>query len=515
MKRVYNFHPYVFTLVSVLYVYLLAQVVSPYRQFFTVLLVLTAILAGLSFLIERFIRNRYWTGIALTVFTLSLFAPREVFYLIGGTLAVSIGLLFVALKILKKPFRITYTALLFDILSLLFLALFLSGVFVKSLYQPFRSVSWHEYRSQIAAIQQPPAQPLTPSQNPLPDIYFIVLDAYGRNDILQRYYGFDNREITDFLTQRGFLVPDHSRSNYPKTVLSVPSTLNMQFTQAFTASFADSPLWWVMQPFVDYNRVRSTLESAGYQTVAIATDWQITNNTTADIYLHPKPFRIGGFSAFYVSYTPLRIFIPLLQKFAFFPTVETHRDLTNYIFDTLADLPSTDAPKFVFAHVVAPHPPFVFDAQGNPVDPGYTFSFNDASDFPGSAEDYRNGYTEQVQFVNARLETTIDAILTNSSVPPIIILTADHGPGMFTDFTSAENTCLDERFSIFMALYLPGANPEAIPDDITSVNIFRIVLNEYLGTDFPLLPNRQYYMQPSGIYHLDDVTDRVDTPCFP
>jgi len=513
MKRIYNFHPYVFTLVSVLYVYLLAQVVSPYRQFLTVLLVLTAILGGLSFPVNHFIKNRYWSGVVLTALALSLFTPREIFYLVGGTLAVSAGVLFIILKILKKPFKIVYTALLFDILSLLFLALFLSGVFVESLYRPFNTVDWANYREQIADVQQPPAQPVSPSQNPLPDIYFIVLDAYGRNDVLQRYYAFDNHEITDFLTRRGFFVPEHSRSNYPKTVLSVPSMLNMQFTQEFTTSFADSPLWWVMKPLVDHNRVRTILESAGYQTIAIATDWQITNNTTADIYLSPKPFYIGGFSAFYVSYTPLRIFIPLLRQFAFFPTVEAHRDLTNYIFDTLADLPPTQSPKFIFAHAVVPHPPFVFDAQGNPVDPGYAFSFNDANDFPGSSKDYRTGYIEQVQFVNARLETTVDAILQNSTVPPVIIITADHGPGMFTDFTSAENTCLNERFSIFMALYLPGADPAAIPDDITSVNIFRIVLNTYLGTDLPLLPNQQYYMQPSSFYRLQDVTRQVDVPC--
>ena len=39
----------------------------------------------------------------------------------------------------------------------------------------------------------------------------------------------DNSEFTDSLNQRGFYVAERSNSNYPTTVLSVASTLEMNY----------------------------------------------------------------------------------------------------------------------------------------------------------------------------------------------------------------------------------------------------------------------------------------------
>ena len=65
--------------------------------------------------------------------------------------------------------------------------------------------------------------------NSKPDIYYIVLDGYGREDILNEYYAYDNSEFLENLAKRGFAVPHQARSNYPKTVLSISSTLNMDY----------------------------------------------------------------------------------------------------------------------------------------------------------------------------------------------------------------------------------------------------------------------------------------------
>jgi hypothetical protein len=48
---------------------------------------------------------------------------------------------------------------------------------------------------------------------------------------------------------------------------------------------------------------------------------------------------------------------------------EALRRRINYIFDHLADPPANDQPQFVFAHIAAPHPPFVFNSKGEPTVP--------------------------------------------------------------------------------------------------------------------------------------------------
>jgi len=66
---------------------------------------------------------------------------------------------------------------------------------------------------------------LSPGQ-PAPDIYYIVLDAYARTDVLQQVYGIDNHAFLSNLQELGFQIVPCSRSNYNETILPLllPST---------------------------------------------------------------------------------------------------------------------------------------------------------------------------------------------------------------------------------------------------------------------------------------------------
>jgi len=44
------------------------------------------------------------------------------------------------------------------------------------------------------------------TDRPRPDIYYIVLDGYGRSDRLEEYFGYDNSAFTAALAERGFHV---------------------------------------------------------------------------------------------------------------------------------------------------------------------------------------------------------------------------------------------------------------------------------------------------------------------
>ena len=92
-------------------------------------------------------------------------------------------------------------------------------------------------------------------------------------------------------------------------------------------------------------------------------------------------------------------------------------------------------PKLVFAHIVSPHPPFVFDENGQALEPSSPYSMNDGDDYKGTLEEYRAGYPGQVRFVNRQLQQVVDALLAQSEAPPLIIIQGDHGPGMSLDRT--------------------------------------------------------------------------------
>ncbi len=67
----------------------------------------------------------------------------------------------------------------------------------------------------------------------LPNIYYIILDGYARDDVLQEYFDFDNRPFVKELEKRGFYVARQSTSNYMLTFLSLTSSLDMRYLDMY------------------------------------------------------------------------------------------------------------------------------------------------------------------------------------------------------------------------------------------------------------------------------------------
>lgn len=442
---------------------------------------------------------------ALYLFVLTFFTSSEYFNAIAILLILSSFVLTVLQFIRKKKLigieRLLYIASVIPLLSALVVSLRAAPYYLE--------VNWNEY---IPSLPNPADKIIQPPRLPdtLPDIYYIVLDGYGRQDIINQYYGYDNTPFIEALQDRGFIVPVNIHSNYAKTVSSIASTLNMNYTSEFIGGAEESIFWWLSKPFIEHSLVQITLEEIGYKSVAIATDWDITNNLSADLFIKPTPIHLTDYEGYLFEKSMLHFTYPWVNKLIFLPTHDTHRDLIHFSFEELSNIAKDPDPTFVFAHIVAAHPPFVFDKNGNEITPGYKFTFNDASDFPGTKEEYRIGYTGQIQYINRLIEDMVDEILARSETPPIIILQADHGPGLQTDFTSAENTCLQERFSIFAAYHLPNYDPQTIPDDLTPINLFRLIFNEYFSTELPLLENSSFYPnKPIYVYEGEDITARL------
>jgi hypothetical protein len=273
----------------------------------------------------------------------------------------------------------------------------------------------------------------------------------------------------------------------------------------------DSYLWWPLQGTFTHNQTRAFLEGQGYQTVSMATNWDFTTLTDTDTYIPAYPVMLNKFEELFIGQTNLSRVNSLGDFGIALPTYRTLRRVVLHEFEQLQKIPTLPSPKFVFVHIVSPHAPFVFDAQGNSITPDYAFTFSE--DFLASASKYRKGYLEQLEYINHKVLESVDAILESSSTPPIIVIQGDHGPGVFIDYRSADNSCLYERFSILNAYYLPGVARSTVPEDITPVNTFRVIFNEYFSTDLELLPNRQYFSPSSAIYQFEDVTDHIEDRC--
>ncbi|MCK4472467.1 MAG: sulfatase-like hydrolase/transferase, partial [Anaerolineae bacterium] len=333
------------------------------------------------------------------------------------------------------------------------------------------------------------------------DIYYIIVDAYARADILEEVYHFDNSEFLSYLAEKGFYVADKSVTNYPQTSLSLASSLNFMYLDGLAGQMGtETDNRQPLHVMIKNNKVFQYLRNHGYTFLAFSSGYGATEITNADIYMEPpKQWDISEFQEALITLTPLSVF-----RKTFF---DARRDRVTYAFDHIADATQVDGPTFAFVHVQVPHWPFIFDADGRPVEPHNGIGMRGDYEY----DEFIEGYKNQLIFVNRRLQNAIDEILPRASDLPIIIIQSDHGPDAKLDYGGwrIEKTYLPERMSIFNAYYFPDQNYEALYESITPVNTFRVIFNNYFGADYELLGDRSYFASWSHPYLFTDVTDEM------
>jgi hypothetical protein len=340
----------------------------------------------------------------------------------------------------------------------------------------------------------------------LPDIYYIVMDGYTGKEILKEIFDVDNTDFYTFLREKGFHVPERTYSNYCQTVYSVAATLNMCYITDLGNYDRDSRDRMPVSGKLRENAVVRFLKGAGYTIAAFSSGYLHTNLKNTDFFFNPT----GAMSEFENILLTTTMF-PLTQG-EDNPSFAKHRRRVTYILDKITRLDEVPSPKFVFAHVISPHPPFIFTADGEPTLQSDYFHMCDGSHYMtsrgGGLENYIDGYRGQITYITKLLKVTVQKILDHDPEhPPVIIFQADHGSGSGLSWESLEKTNIKERFSILNVYYFPGYENKDLYKIESPVNTFRVVFNTYFGTRFPLLPNRHYYAQWSRPHDYKDVTE--------
>ena len=314
-----------------------------------------------------------------------------------------------------------------------------------------------------------------------PDIYYIILDMYSSHRTLSLYYNYDNTWFIDGLRQLGFHVNNNSHSNYPCTFPSLASSLNM----TYISSNAD------LGSLIDHNVVCKFFHRNNYQVINVNSYTHVSQG------IYPEACKTYGkyfkrslkqflciFFTFF-SYLKVKTFLLYLPQLTLF---EYHRQ-RQVVFNQLAQLKNTTqntSPKFVFCHILCPHPPFVFDEHGNL--PKNVFH-----------ETFEKNYPQQVAFISKRILAVIKEILKNNPTKPIIILQGDHGAirdGIFLSQKSAYEqlpiNLIKQAFSHINAWHIPNGNKSLVQLSQSPVNNFRLLLNHYFKTNLRILENHSF-----------------------
>jgi hypothetical protein len=480
------------------------------------ILLLSASLAML--LIKYFIRDWHRAQFIVLMMPVTLIVYRSAHSLLktnfppqatslGIGLMLPLGLLYAILvsrklwKHIQNPARLTSY---FSLLSVILLGLQV-GRLGEDSYHSFTSID----SSQGTTI------PVTGNdfeleEGSLPDIYVIVLDGYARQDVLQNIYKHDNSEFIAGLERRGFYVANGSHSNYVQTPYTMASFWNLDYLPTWNSSYEYEK--YLYKP-IQNNRAFQALDQIGYTTVSLAGDMHYTEIKDADVYLS-KFLPLNNFETYLLMDSPLEPLSNIFKLDIPVSSYETHRQRVLYQLDTLKKIPADiSGPKIVYAHILAPHPPFVFNQNGDARELQIPFTLADGTEFQGGREEYLNGYREQVKFVNQEIMEVIDDILAKSKTPPVIVMMGDHGPASMFGWKFENPGCIWERTSNLYAILLPGhQNDGIVYPSITPVNTFRVIFNTYFGTELPLLEDNSYMMvwhEPTKKMDITNATDSL------
>jgi hypothetical protein len=315
-----------------------------------------------------------------------------------------------------------------------------------------------------------------------PDIYFLVFDEYSSTAALKETWNYDNSDLDSFLIKKGFRVLSHSRSNYNFTQFSIASTLNMHYLNIPNPSACTIKDYNNCFELIKNNQVCSVLSSMGYEIANYSIfDIQKNPSLVTESFLPLKTKLIT--SQTFTSRIKKDLFhlllvgkfeLKWLSKDLIYATYHNNQKIINALLKDSSEI--QNRPRFVYAHITMPHPPFYYNKYGQ----------------QKSKEDIiKDGegilpYLDYLPKTNEVVQQIVNSILTRSKKPVAIVLVGDHG------FRKEQSK--DFQFRNLNAVYLSSGNYSGFHDSITNVNEYRILFNNLFNASLPLKKDSSIFL---------------------
>ena len=269
--------------------------------------------------------------------------------------------------------------------------------------------------------------PIVTRTPPLPDIYVLMVDGYARADTLESTFHFDNSPFLQELARRGFDVYGQSTTEYDSTARTILSTLS-----GTSADVPDTDGLPISQRDPLYREVRRRLaeapglrllHQAGYETVVILSPvvhvvergWDVTIDTGQLTDLEVNFLRETPAASLFASWV-----------------IDQQRARLQASLAAIVERSTLDRQQVVLAHLMAPHPPFLYAADGSFMEPPECWPvecqlYALTPDGLGlSFEEFGRRYTGQIAYLNTLLLPVLDTIAANNP-DAVVVVMSDHG----------------------------------------------------------------------------------------
>lgn len=418
-----------------------------------------------------------------------------------------------AILVVKSKKYVSGFNLLYNIFIISLCTASLLGIF-KAIYLNYNVEKFNKNFEQI----QTSNNVFVKNNNAKRDIYYLIFDQYARSDILKKYYNYDNSSFINSLENMGFYVAKESYSNYPHTLHSLASSLNMEYINYLTEQQRGKGNWpRALQILIKNNKVVKLFKSIDYKSIDLGhfdiKAGLLSKNINKEISNEINRIIENESTIIQIIYD--KSILPILlrnivKEHVVKSVIVNQSRLAKHEtilskFKKLNEIPDIKEPTFTILHLLIPyHSPFVFDGNGN---------FVTLEEEKSKTKRYN--YIEQVQFVNGKLLELLEIIIEKSDPKPIIIIQSDEGsyPKGYSyvehDLSKYSNEIWKHKFAILNAYYFPEVDDTFLYPSITPVNTFRLIFNLYFDKNYDLLPDKHYKTNYANFYRFLDVTDKI------
>lgn len=310
-----------------------------------------------------------------------------------------------------------------------------------------------------------------------PNVYHIVLDEYTDNEILLKKFNYDNEKFLKFLNENGFYVPNKSFSTWESTLGELASILNMDYQQLSERNAVMRGLISDSFEPLNNNKVMSIFSNQNYSIIETNSMLRWEDFSNVDTKLCYGGHINSEFLDQVLGKSIIRYFLAQYHN-------DVRRDIIKCTFNELSEITTQNSgPKYVFSHIVIPHPPFLFGPNGENVRP-------DHREISGlQSWENTQGYVNQLIYATNQVSVVIKNIVKNDP-NAIIILQGD--TGTFTgidDVSERRMKDIYQAHSILYAIRIPDVNNL---ENVIPVNTYRIIFNNYFNMNYEYLEQRNY-----------------------
>ena len=518
-------HPFLVGIFPILIIYSQNIGRVEITELFLPVIIIVGLTIGLYYFLKLILKNENKSAIIVTLILIMLFSYGHIYYLLSDVMIdefdigqnrylipVFVLVLGISIFFIIRARRVFDNATsILNVISIVFIIVAISnvalvGAEITSCDKCSNQEFFYEARDFSDYFE---SHEFSISKNQeLPDVYYLILDEYARNDALIEYHDFSNHELTEFLEKKGFHIAKNSFANYPMSVQSIPAIMNMDYINFLADEIGTEvrnykPLNGKNYGLYPNNMVIKNFKEMDYKIITFNTfALHLHENPLADkTFCHRDKFLLDNRLADVLARTS--IFGYYIERWA----EGELRQATLCAFENFGNAGNVfDEPVFVWAHVMLPHPPWIFGPNGEEITPGKPLLITDNPEFRDSGWEPKRQYIQQVQFANKKTIEVVENILENNR-NAIIIIQGDHGTAWETNWMEPSKEDAWQRLRNFDAIYFPDKDKrDLLLDDRTLVNTFRTVFNAYYESNYELLEDKMYWGWNAKPYYFEEMT---------